>query len=202
MTSTREARLAMKRSTPKTVLSEQHLRGAKLLPTRNHLLDQLPRQAVCAEVGVAFGDFTREIIARCEPKKLHLIDAWSSDRYQAGLDQLKREFADDIASGRVVINQGRSTEQLLEFGDRYFDWVYIDTDHSYETTSQELAIAANKVQRDGRILGDDFTTGNPVTPVPYGVIEACHEFCVSQSWRYEYLTMEPWGHFSFSLVRI
>ena len=149
------------------------------------------------------GDFTREIMARSAPKKLHLIDLWGSDRYRAGLAKIKSDFAAAVSAGTVEINQGMSTERLEQFADGYFDWLYIDTDHSFATTRLELALTARKVAPGrGRIAGHDFTGGNPVTPVPYGVMEACNEFCVTHGWEYEYLTLEPHGYLSFALKKL
>ncbi|MGH7917596.1 MAG: hypothetical protein ACREQE_09015, partial [Candidatus Binataceae bacterium] len=43
---------------------------------RTILLRQLPRGAVCAEIGVLEGDFSERIIALTRPRRLHLIDPW------------------------------------------------------------------------------------------------------------------------------
>ncbi len=95
-----------------------------------------------------------------------------------------------------------STDVLKTFKDEYFDWIYIDTIHSFNITYAELMLSAQKVKRDGYILGHDFCTGNVITPVPYGVIEAVNKFCVEFEYRYRYLTLESHGHFSFCLQRI
>ena len=192
----------MKRASPQVVLEEKHTQNCRVLPTREHLLGLLPKNGIAAEIGVAFGDFTREIVARTVPAKLHLVDVWSSARYQEGLNKIKEEFAAAIARDEIEINQGLSTERLRDFSNGYFDWLYIDTDHTYATTRDELALAVHKVKPGGRIAGHDFTSGNSVTPWPYGVIEACNEFCVARGWEYEYLTLEPHGHMSFSLRKL
>lgn len=195
-----DERRAMKRRSPQVILDEVHTRNCRVLPTRERMLELLPPASIVAEVGVAAGDFTREIMARALPRKLHLIDAWSSERYREGLMKITEEFATAIREGQVEIHQGMSIERLSEFQDGYFDWIYIDTDHSYRTTHKELELAATKVAPGrGRIAGHDFTSGNCITPVPYGVIEACNEFCVAHGWGYEFLTLEPHGHFSFTL---
>jgi hypothetical protein len=199
---TPEDRSQYKRSMAQIILEQEHVEGCKITPTRERLLELLPKDAVVAEIGVAFGDFTSEILSLSRPSKLHLIDSWGTERYQQGLLQIKEKFKIEIAYGIVEINQGWSTKVLEGFPDSYFDWVYIDTDHSYKTTKNELLLAETKVKPGGRICGHDFTSGNVVAPVPYGVIEACNEFCVRQNWRYEYLTLEPHGHFSFCLVKI
>ncbi|MDA7948236.1 MAG: class I SAM-dependent methyltransferase [Hyphomicrobiaceae bacterium] len=197
-----DERRALKASWPSTVLEERHTRTCKVLPSRMHLLDQLPQDGVVAEIGVAFGDFTNRIMERNKPRKLHLVDAWETERFRAGLEQLRGRFADEISNGAIEINQGLSIERMTEFPDGYFDWVYIDTDHSYPTTREELHLAARKVKPGGYIAGHDFTSGNPVRAVPYGVIEACNEFCVDESWSYAFLTLEPSGHFSFALLEL
>lgn len=191
-----------KQSMPSIILDDKHVASCQIVPTREKLLDLLLKKAVVAEIGVAFGDFTKEIILRTQPSKLHLIDSWESERYMQGLLKIEEKFKADIEKNIIEINRGMSTKVLESFPASYFDWIYIDTDHSYKTTRDELLLADLKVKPGGRICGHDFTTGNVVTPVPYGVIEACNEFCVKQNWRYEYLTLESHGHFSFSLVRI
>jgi len=200
--STLEERQGMKRAMPKTVLEDKHVRECRIVPTREALLDLMPKHGVVAEIGAAFGDFTAEIFERTAPSRLHLIDAWSSKRYRDGLEQIKEKFSAEIEAEKLVVNQGLSTDQLETFDDHYFDWVYIDTDHSYQTTRDELELAVRKVKSDGRIAGDDFTAGNPITPWPYGVIEAAHEFCAKHGWTYELLSFEPSGHFSFSLKKL
>jgi SAM-dependent methyltransferase len=187
---------------PLVRLEETHTRNCRVLPTRTHLLEHLPADGVVAEVGVASGDFTKEILARCQPAKLHLIDTWESDRFQPGLEHVRQRFSDELARGQIVVSQGLSTECLAEFPATYFDWVYIDTDHSYPTTRAELRLAADKVKPGGFIAGHDFTRGNPVRGVTYGVIQACNEFCVNERWEYAFVTLEPSGHFSFALRRL
>lgn len=197
-----EDRKRAKAAYPKTILEEKHLAGATILPDRQDLLNRMRKNSVVAEIGVAYGDFTTDILTRTQPEKLHLIDMWEGERYGPGGKDVADKFGAEIEAGTIVISQGRSVDVLQTMPDSYFDWVYIDTDHSYHLTYRELRYCSNKVKPDGRILGHDFTTGNVITPVPYGVIEACHEFCKNYGWRYEYLTLESHGHFSFCLKRI
>ncbi|MCY0096401.1 class I SAM-dependent methyltransferase [Hoeflea ulvae] len=199
---TPDDRRAIKRQSPHVYLNPENLEGARLLPDRLALLDVLPKNGVVAEIGVAFGDFTREIIKRNEPSKIHLVDVWSSERYKAGLAAIESEHSELIDSGSMVVNTGLSTEILPIFEDGLFDWIYIDTDHSYLTTWAELLIANEKVKADGFIAGHDFCVGNVITPWPYGVVEACTKFCVEYGWKFAYLTVEPNGHDSFALRRL
>jgi predicted O-methyltransferase YrrM len=199
---TREERLRLRSSTPRTRLDFVHTEGAKLLPDRNELLYRLPNHAVAAEIGVAEGEFTSEILKRNRPEKLFLIDPWGMDRYSAGMATVSEKFASEIKGGTVVIRQGTSLEALSTFDDGFFDWVYIDTDHSFELTWKELVLSNSKVNRGGRIAGHDFCTGNTVKPIVYGVVEAVNKFCAEYGWRFEYLTLDPDAHFSFCLQRL
>ncbi len=44
--------------------------------TRIELLHSMPKQSVCAEIGVYKGDFSSRIIDIVNPTKLYLIDPW------------------------------------------------------------------------------------------------------------------------------
>lgn len=197
-----EWRKGYKASLPAATLQPKHTQACRVLPDRETLLSYLPRNGVCAEIGAAYGDYTASILALNKPKALHLIDAWDSDRYRIGLEQIREKFKLDISEKRLFIHQGYSTQQLMTFEDNFFDWVYIDTDHSYKTTWEELLLCDKKVKAGGLIAGHDFCTGNVVTPVPYGVIEAVTKFCVEYDWQYEFITLESHGHFSFCLKRL
>ncbi len=199
---TPDDRRAMKRGVPQIEVADIHVRDARIVPDRLFMLDLLPKNGVAAEIGAAFGDYTREILKRTAPKSLHLVDAWSSERYKAGLAAIQAEHAEQIQKNKLHFHQGLSTEVLPTFADKYFDWVYIDTDHSYPTTWAELVLAEQKTKEDGLICGHDFCVGNVITPWPYGVIEACNQFCVEYGWGYRYLTMEPNGHQSFALKKL
>ncbi len=195
-------RRAMRRRAPEVRLRDEHTRGCEVLPDREVLLERLPGGGVAAEVGVAAGEYTQAILDRNRPRVLHLIDLWGSDRYRPGLEAIRTRNAGAIAAGAVRIHQGRSVDVLATFPEAYFDWVYIDTDHSYELTLAELRVAAPRIKPGGMIAGHDFCTGNVIAPWPYGVVEACHMFCVESGWGYRFLTMEPRGRHSFALSRL
>lgn len=199
---TPEERRAYKARLPRTKLADKHLALCKMLPDRRALLDHMPKRAIAAEVGVAAGDFTAEILARTEPARLHLVDSWQSARYEPDLDIVCRRFKAELDLDQLRIERGQSVETLSRFPEAFFDWVYIDTDHSFDTTFAELSTCNGKVNTNGHIAGHDFCVGNVITPVPYGVIEAVLAFCVDFKWRFEFLTCESSGHLSFSLVRL
>jgi len=157
-----------------------------------------------AEIGVDHGEFSESIIKISSPQKLHLIDAWAEHtRYHSGLKSIvENRFKSEIDKGIVSLNVGFSTTVLLNFPDAYFDWVYLDTDHSYQTTKAELAILKSKVKPGGIIAGHDYTIGNWVGGYRYGVIEAVNEFCVNENWEIIFLTIEADHHRSYAIKEI
>ncbi|MGO6693143.1 class I SAM-dependent methyltransferase [Rhizobium johnstonii] len=199
---TREERQALRASMPRTPLSAHHMENARLLPDRGELLYRIPNGGIGVEVGAAFGEYTAEILEKNRPAQLYLIDPWSMDRYSSGLDSIHANFAAEIEAGRLHLMQGTSLEKLAEFEDDFLDWAYIDTDHSFELTWQELLLCEKKVKRTGRIAGHDFCTGNTVKPIVYGVVEAVTKFCKDYGWQFEFLTVESHAHFSYCLKRL
>lgn len=188
---------------PRVDLNNKHLNNAILLENRKELLKRLKKNGVVAELGVDKGDFSKMILDLAEPKKLHLIDFWGSKRYnQQKRRNVEMKFSESIIDKSVEINLGFSTEVVNLFPVNYFDWIYIDTDHSYKTTIQELELYREKVKENGVIAGHDYITGNWDMVVRYGVIEAVHEFCQKYNWEIIFLTSELTTYPSFAIRRI
>lgn len=170
---------------------------------REKLLEYLPKHGVIAELGVDKGDFSELILNKCEPKKLHLIDVWATEEYSKDKQRfVENKFKSEIESGIVEINLGLSVDVGLGFKDNYFDWIYIDTNHSYQNTIRELEVWQSKIKEGGIIAGHDFIVGYWDGMIRYGVMEAVYEFCSKYNWEILYLTMEIHTHPSFAIRKI
>lgn len=189
---------------PKYDLEQKHIDNLRVLLNRSDLLTCLPKNSICAEIGVDKGEFSEIILNQTKPKKLHLIDAWGDPkRYHDGLKELVRnKFNRQINQNLVELNIGYSTSVLKEFPNYYFDWVYLDTDHTYKVTANELAILKDKVKPNGIIAGHDYIIGNWAGDCRYGVIEAVHELCVKDNWELICITINKNEMPSFAIRRI
>jgi len=187
---------------PNVELKAEHIKNLRILINKPALLDFLPKQAVVGEIGVSRGDYSEKILSQTLPRNLHLIDAWKDKRYGSFKEIVENRFAKEINLGQVFICQGFSTTVLESFDDGYFDWVYIDSNHTYETTARELELCLKKVKPNGIIAGHDYVTGSWLKKIRYGVIEAVNEFCTKNNWEMIYLTNEPHRHLSFALKQI
>jgi len=167
-------------------------------PRRWRYLEQVPSDAVCAEIGVFRGKFTRDILRVTRPRELHLIDAWWTlvpDKYPVewgdywGSGALtSREAYEEtlqVANDRCTVHVGDDLEILEAFPDRYFDWVYLDSSHEYQHTVEELELLDKKVK--GLVLGDDWKPDPG--HVHHGVYRAVLEFCDRGEW--EVLDPDP-----------
>ncbi|MEM6356458.1 MAG: class I SAM-dependent methyltransferase [Pseudomonadota bacterium] len=179
---------------PKPALEQHHLEHATPLTDRMALLERLPMGGRVAELGVNEGDFSQAVLKLNKPTELILIDYWGSERYgDAQMRRVNERFKAQISSGAVRIERGLSTEVAAALEDDSLDWAYIDTDHSYPTTRDELRIISRKIKTGGMIAGHDYVGGNWRTAYPYGVMNAVFEFCVQEDWEIVYLTMELAG---------
>ena len=162
----------IKRAVSKLSMPVRRALGVRL-PPREYLLKALPKHAVGAEIGVWRGEFAIDLMRRAKPDRLHLIDPWefmpeksgsvyggSVAKQQADMDAIYNavaaQFAGPIKAGRVVMHRTTSAAAALEFSDEYFDWVYIDGDHSYEGVLADLRAFTPKVKRGGLVTGDDY----------------------------------------------
>lgn len=184
-------------------LGEKHIRSCQLVLNRRAMLQRIGYQQVVAELGVNKGSFSAEILRITRPAELHLVDAWDSTRYNDSIfKEVSTRFAEQIASGRMKIHRALSVAAAESFDDAFFDFVYIDTDHSYTVTKQELQAYAPKIKPHGIIAGHDYSMGNWRKKYRYGVIEAVHEFCVTCNWEFAFLTLDYAENQSFALRRM
>ena len=174
--------------------SEAILQNCVVLSHRDELLRHMPNNGVAAEVGVASGDFSSQILKINNPRRLHLVDCWRSSRYADGRQEVMSRFAPQIADETVVIHQGFSTEVLPTFAKKSLDWIYIDTSHDFLTTLRELQMSESLIKEGGRISGHDFCGKQG-----YGVIPAVYKFCTDAGWFLEFIALDVGGHFSFCL---
>lgn len=188
---------------PKVPLRPEHVENCRILLNREQMLKEIGTGGNIAEIGVDEGNFSRMIHEINQPDNLHLVDVWGSDRFHDGkFEGVKNYFRDEIEEGSVQIHKKLSVDAVHDFKDAYFDWVYIDTDHSYETTRDELRLYASKVKEGGIMAGHDYVKGNWITTYRYGVIEAVHEFCVQFGWELIYVTAEPTENQSFAIRKL
>jgi hypothetical protein len=188
--------------TPAAILPNAYLKRARILSSRPDLLQYLPKNAVFCEVGVAYGDFTAQVLEVCAPRKFIAIDRfdleqypsmWEFSRLQGRPHEefYRKRFEVELASGRMALMRGYSNVTLPLLPENSVDIFYIDAWHSYEAVSEELSIIKNKVTSRGWIVLNDYTLYDVVAELHYGVVQAAHEFMLAEGWEMKFLALNP-----------
>ena len=155
---------------PSKALPQSLVSDCRFFSSRVAMLDQLPRGGCVAELGTYKGDFAREILSKCLPKELHLIDI--------DYGHLDRSLAADT---RVRCHEGLTDATIAKFPDSYFDWVYVDAGHSYGAVLADAVASATKVKPGGYLLFNDFAHIDPFLG-RYGVHRAVVDFVLEMNW--------------------
>jgi hypothetical protein len=142
----------------------------------------IPDGGVCLEIGVWKGTFTKQIVRKSNPSELHLVDPWifteEMKKYFDGQDDLDRVYEKVYERfgkrPNVFIHRCTSDEAVSGFSDEYFDWIYIDGDHSFEGVYSDLINYHSKVKKGGLIIGDDYGSKW------IGVKKAVDKFCTER----------------------
>jgi predicted O-methyltransferase YrrM len=157
---------------------------------RDWLYKKIPKGSVCAEIGVYMGNNSLNMLKIIDPKELILIDPWLRDTdmlesnfttdegneisdYNARYEYTKQLFRNNK---NIKIIRGKSQIELTKFPDEYFDFIYIDGDHSFEGALGDLKIAFEKTKSSGIIAGDDYRTGPKANSTQKNVARAVEEF--------------------------
>ena len=167
---------------PIPTLKSENLSSARLVSSRNELLTRFPKGGVVAEVGTQYGYFARRIYDTVKPASLHLFDLSFESFDRAAC------FCGDEEIFRHV---GDSHDRLSEFDDGFFDWLYIDADHSYNGVKRDIEQAVRVVKDNGFLVFNDFTYWSPLEAVDYVVPHAVCELCLADNWEVTYFALAP-----------
>lgn len=166
-------------------LEREHLKNCRVVPTREELLEFIPKGGVCAEVGVAEGYYSRLILDVVRPQKLYMVEY--NREYSKNL---ALRFEKEIKEGVVEILEGDSVEMLSKMPDGFLDFVYLDATHDYNHPREELDLCKDKVKTDGMIAGHDYTRFSVWESEQYGVIEAVNEFMIENDYEMAFITLD------------
>lgn len=192
-------------------LPNEVLTNCRVLSTREDVLKLLPKQMVVAEIGVAYGEFSRQIIDNTNPIKFYAIDYFKGDEFWgrntfsenklSHIDYIKQQFKVEIDKGIFHIEQGLSWDVLNNFEDNFFDYVYLDAGHDYESVKKDIHVLLKKIKNGGIIQFNDYLLYDWVSNLPYGVVRAVDELLQNKQHEVLYYCLNTAG-FNDIVVRI
>jgi hypothetical protein len=154
--------------------------------SRLSLLDNINEGDVCAEVGVLKGDYAN-LISLQPISKLHLIDPWISivdipHRWHAVPQDIMDEYKSEVherftKNESVEIVEKYSADAVLDFEADYFNWIYLDANHTYSFVIEHIRNWWGKLKTGGYICGNAYID-NPIARnvLDFGVIPAIDDF--------------------------
>ena len=152
--------------------------------------DFISRDSICVEVGVWRG-YNAEEILKSNPKKLYLVDPWVNqsqeleekevivhshvgahqNEQEEWFNEVKQKFHKNSS---VEIIRDYSVNAAKLFDNDFFDFIYIDGLHNYESVRDDINAWSKKIKPfDGVICLDDYEA---CEGRGYGFIEAADEF--------------------------
>jgi len=150
------------------------------------------------EIGVAEGSNALRIYKHLNPSKIWLIDPWicqlkrSADRgyNNMGHDISYEETKNNFRNKNCEIIKDFAKNVVDNFEDEFFDFIYIDGDHSYDGCKQDLDLYYKKLKKGGFFGGHDFTGNwNSLKNKGYGVQKAVCEFLLQHNKKLQFATL-------------
>ena len=110
-----------------------------------------------AEVGVYKGAYSVELCKANPGLKLYCIDSWGIGKKNQGLYKKIYDYAQRRLSifGATLIKD-LSMDAVKKFDDNSLDFVYIDAEHVYEESNQDIREWAKKAKKGGIVSGHDY----------------------------------------------
>lgn len=153
---------------------------------RLSLLDKINEGDVCAEIGVLKGDYSH-LISLQPISKLYLIDPWVSivdlphrwhaapqEEMDAHKNRVINRFSDN---DKVEIVEKYSADAVSDFENGYFNWLYLDANHSYDFVKEDLNNWWAKLKPNGFICGNAYIDNSIARNVlDFGIIPAVDDF--------------------------
>jgi hypothetical protein len=132
------------------------------------LINEMGLKGNAIEIGVFQGDFADILIKSTAFRHFYLLDAWknlpnyddrantSDQQHESRYQFVQNRFA---AHENVEIVRGLSNELHDEFPNEYFDFIYIDANHSFQGCSSDLQDWWPKLKVGGLFAGHDYVDG-------------------------------------------
>jgi len=139
----------------------------------------------CLEIGFAGGRHTATLLNSCNPKKVISIDI--DFDYSSG-----REYIDIIKSkfGNIEFIEQNSSQCLNQsfFQEKFpngIDYVLVDGGHTYSECESDMNICWEYLNKNGKMIVDDYNSGPPIGISIPEVTNAIEDFAKKYQLQFE-----------------
>lgn len=184
-------------------ISEEQTKNTSILRNRYSIIDILAGQDKplrLMEIGAAAGDYAQLMADNIKIEKMILIDKFESEdimpnssnryskdeNYQFVIDRFKDNPAVDVIKSKSI----DVLPKFIPMEDKdKFDFIYLDSDHSFHNVYNELLYASQIVKEFGVIGIDDFSSATDDPIHPYEVMQAVTTFLHNnKEWKVKFFT--------------
>jgi FkbM family methyltransferase len=194
----------------KTYLDKNHAPNKRDLAS---LVNNLFPEGRGVEIGVLRGEYSKIILERWHKGSLFLVDTWRHIGTYIDMNGRDDQYHYDCLietcknikswQDRAHIVRMDSVKAASMFPDEFFDFIYIDADHSYEGVVRDITAWWPKIKKGGLFCGDDYIPDNgdiwltvgqqePVYAGKFGVRKAVNEFIENNNLSLYETTEEPY----------
>jgi hypothetical protein len=187
-----------------------------LFADRLDALSALPKHGAVAEVGVAFGDFSMELLRHLTPRRFVGIDQFGLEAlpelwgrpmneyigeqtheafYRARLEEAGNEMTCEIE-----IKSGQSWDQLEKTAGP-LDVIYIDAGHEEAEVRRDCEAALPKLSPRGIVVFNDYIWRDTFTADLFGVVAVVNDLLEAGGWDVVYLALHPQMFCDIALTR-
>jgi hypothetical protein len=165
---------------------------------REQLLELMPANSTCAELGVGRGKFSKLILDTAKPTLHYCVDLWGpiatnvQGTYftdQETWDERYRDIQAEFKDYNVQFVRDMTYNFPNHCEEKTLDWAYIDGDHTYNGCMKDLQAIKNLIKDDGMILGHDYRPAWRKRP-DWGVVESVNDFVKENSYYLTVVTQE------------
>lgn len=162
-----------------------YIAGKGLVRVVNDHANKLGRSVVGLEIGVCKAENIVHFLENCDKiEKIYCMDPympymdWTGPVTQETVNEHKRIALKNLESwmDKIDFTVATSTDSVSRFADEFFDYIFIDGDHSYEATKQDIRNYYSKVKKGGIFAGHDIN----LPEVARAAIEFCQEIGIKE----------------------
>lgn len=171
----------------------------------NEVLRRLTGPSIGAEIGVLIGQMSECLLNDRKCTMLYMVDSWADadtqpEPYKETGDwhatipletqNIHMQTAMKVVEpfgDRAQIIRKRSVDAAVQFRDGFFDFVFIDADHSYLGCKSDIEAWRPKVKSGGWLCGHDYDFKAPDAGIFFGeeVKRAVDEAVAANGWNLE-----------------
>jgi predicted O-methyltransferase YrrM len=172
-------------------LTQDKVKNCKVFCDREEMTEHLLKGGIVAEVGTDKGHFAKMICNVVKPRELHVFD-------------LTFERMERIESSAVILHEGDSSTEMAKLrGNKpgWFDWIYIDGDHSYEGVVKDIEQAVRLIKPDGLLIFNDYTIYSPLENSQIGVKRAVNDLLLDEGFEMVLYALHSLGYCDVAVRR-